>query len=129
GSALSPRRYPTRWSASATLCLPAFFFPRSGAHRALHSFPTRRSSDLQPGLDEGVQHVVDRLGGHTAQPLAHHADERGRIGVRRLDRKSTRLNSSHVKISYAVFCLKKKKRRSRKPCAKTCRTGLRSMKS
>src|SRR5690606_39490722 len=28
-----------------------------------------------------------------------------------LDRKSTRLNSSHVKISYAVFCLKKKKRR------------------
>src|SRR5436309_5149246 len=29
----------------------------------------------------------------------------------RRDRKSTRLNSSHVKISYAVFCLKKKKRR------------------
>src|SRR5690606_40696095 len=28
-----------------------------------------------------------------------------------LDRKSTRLNSSHVKISYAVFCLKKKKKR------------------
>src|SRR5690554_7468148 len=28
-----------------------------------------------------------------------------------LDRKSTRLNSSHVRISYAVFCLKKKKRR------------------
>src|SRR5207302_2856922 len=28
---------------------------------------------------------------------------------RRRDRKSTRLNSSHVKISYAVFCLKKKK--------------------
>src|SRR5437870_11291066 len=30
------------------------------------------------------------------------------LGVRRLDRKSTRLNSSHVAISYAVFCLKKK---------------------
>src|SRR5438067_3674173 len=29
-----------------------------------------------------------------------------------LDRKSTRLNSSHVSISYAVFCLKKKKRRN-----------------
>src|SRR5690606_41291135 len=29
--------------------------------------------------------------------------------LRRSDRKSTRLNSSHVKISYAVFCLKKKK--------------------
>src|SRR5690606_39387984 len=36
---------------------------------------------------------------------------RGRFaqGQRHLDRKSTRLNSSHVKISYAVFCLKKKK--------------------
>src|SRR6266498_3309755 len=30
-------------------------------------------------------------------------------GTRRRDRKSTRLNSSHVRISYAVFCLKKKK--------------------
>src|SRR5436309_8880706 len=30
---------------------------------------------------------------------------------RALDRKSTRLNSSHVKISYAVFCLKKKKKK------------------
>src|SRR5690606_41671480 len=30
------------------------------------------------------------------------------------DRKSTRLNSSHVKISYAVFCLKKKKARTKK---------------
>src|SRR5699024_9449111 len=33
------------------------------------------------------------------------------IGDYVLDRKSTRLNSSHVSISYAVFCLKKKKRR------------------
>src|SRR5437868_11936950 len=32
-----------------------------------------------------------------------------RIGVVERDRKSTRLNSSHVSISYAVFCLKKKK--------------------
>src|SRR4051794_41355602 len=32
-----------------------------------------------------------------------------RVSVRRRDRKSTRLNSSHPSISYAVFCLKKKK--------------------
>src|SRR2546422_8454115 len=38
------------------------------------------------------------------------ADERGAA-----DRKSTRLNSSHGYISYAVFCLKKKKRRRRWP--------------
>src|SRR5690606_41862268 len=31
------------------------------------------------------------------------------LDIRGIDRKSTRLNSSHVKISYAVFCLKKKK--------------------
>src|SRR5690606_7556333 len=37
--------------------------------------------------------------------------ESGRaVGFNPLDRKSTRLNSSHVKISYAVFCLKKKKK-------------------
>src|SRR5690606_41959243 len=33
--------------------------------------------------------------------------------ARRVDRKSTRLNSSHVKISYAVFCLKKKKKKQK----------------
>src|SRR3712207_8181232 len=32
--------------------------------------------------------------------------------IKRLDRKSTRLNSSHANISYAVFCLKKKKKKT-----------------
>src|SRR6266704_4131632 len=40
------------------------------------------------------------LGSHPGVPATH-------LGLR--DRKSTRLNSSHVSISYAVFCLKKKK--------------------
>src|SRR3712207_7971911 len=45
--------------------------------------------------------------GHvSAQPSAHQA-----VGVTAADRKSTRLNSSHANISYAVFCLKKKKKR------------------
>src|SRR3712207_8965448 len=35
--------------------------------------------------------------------------ERGDVIIRDKDRKSTRLNSSHANISYAVFCLKKKK--------------------
>src|SRR5690349_22689625 len=38
--------------------------------------------------------------------IAHRADGSG-------DRKSTRLNSSHVEISYAVFCLKKKKKKKK----------------
>src|SRR5436305_14918319 len=37
-----------------------------------------------------------------------HSDDRRRSLYRCADRKSTRLNSSHVRISYAVFCLKKK---------------------
>src|SRR6266403_6028565 len=49
--------------------------------------------------------------------LAHHAQaerrrRHRRFACRRRDRKSTRLNSSHVEISYAVFCLKKKKKQN-----------------
>src|SRR5438067_6144750 len=49
---------------------------------------------------------------HRHPPPADSSHARGRAAgvrtVRRRDRKSTRLNSSHVSISYAVFCLKKK---------------------
>src|SRR5690606_41532989 len=63
---------------------------------------------------EGLQARAQRLepaGGLREHLRFHHQAsalvERGH-GVHSLDRKSTRLNSSHVKISYAVFCLKKK---------------------
>src|SRR5699024_11681708 len=88
-------------------------------HRALHSFPTRRSSDLPQG---GAPLPAARHGRRD-----HHRERPGLRGDRRglgaagaaahdpvlrerapQDRKSTRLNSSHVSISYAVFCLKKK---------------------
>src|SRR5436309_12653724 len=42
-----------------------------------------------------------------------------RASPRHPDRKSTRLNSSHVKISYAVFCLKKKKKKKSDNLSKT----------
>src|SRR5256885_11963483 len=45
--------------------------------------------------------IEQRLGGHKAQQRVQFAWFRG-------DRKSTRLNSSHLVISYAVFCLQKK---------------------
>src|SRR5439155_2531673 len=61
-----------------------------------------------------VDYVVVNEGEQTAVELAHllagsapHAPEHV-LGLG--DRKSTRLNSSHVAISYAVFCLKKKKK-------------------
>src|SRR2546429_7317676 len=41
------------------------------------------------------------------------------------DRKSTRLNSSHGYISYAVFCLKKKRKTQRYPCESTLSSGPR----
>src|SRR2546426_7286977 len=48
---------------------------------------------------------------HAADPAAHGQRNTNRRAdsPHRLDRKSTRLNSSHLVISYAVFCLKKKK--------------------
>src|SRR5437870_6650073 len=59
----------------------------------------------------------DGRGGRDDQDQAaeeHHRE--GSLSRRAADRKSTRLNSSHVAISYAVFCLKKKKKES-KPLA------------
>src|SRR5258708_20465570 len=86
-------------------------------------FPTRRSSDLQ----QGATYKSRTLTGHIIRkrPEVQIAAEawrrvkgmlvefgltpaaRSRLEVER-DRKSTRLNSSHQIISYAVFCLKKK---------------------
>src|SRR5947209_14632976 len=50
-----------------------------------------------------------RTGDEIGRWLAMSADEQWRL----LDRKSTRLNSSHANISYAVFCLKKKNKEIR----------------
>src|SRR5205807_6634098 len=79
-------------------------------HRLLPSFPTRRSSDLhfRPAREIGnVAHRDSRF----AQQLGGPAKLLREAGIAvREDRKSTRLNSSHLVISYAVFCLKKKKK-------------------
>src|SRR5690606_40551016 len=51
--------------------------------------------------------ALGRAGGPVAPRLPGHPGGGGGAARPRPDRKSTRLNSSHVKISYAVFCLKK----------------------
>src|SRR3712207_6875364 len=62
------------------------------------------------GEGEAAPDLADLAGLHDGRDrgLAAHADQGDALGPRR-DRKSTRLNSSHANISYAVFCLKKKK--------------------
>src|SRR5690242_2605917 len=91
-------------------------------HRDLHSFPTRRSSDLAFISTSTHQtlsplSIIDILNvvkescqeafnlpsfNTTLQTIKSHFFDRNYE-----DRKSTRLNSSHMSISYAVFCLKK----------------------
>src|SRR5690606_41888155 len=97
--------------------------------RVLHSFPTRRSSDLvleglaqpvgggphggggQGAAREDAQNFGGEIGVGARRGGADFFVAQGRPALGHVqaavgDRKSTRLNSSHVKISYAVFCLK-----------------------
>src|SRR5699024_12578536 len=82
----------------------------------LHSFPTRRSSDLfknSPML-EAMSFLLclsmDCRSSYAILEKQSNTVCRSCSDRCRADRKSTRLNSSHVSISYAVFCLKKKKK-------------------
>src|SRR5690606_42112843 len=90
---------------------PPPFFSHGYPHpRDQLSFPTRRSSDLHVAgaVGAGDRRVVDGLQEFGGGAGAAQQGEVARGRRRGQDRKSTRLNSSHVKISYAVFCLKKK---------------------
>src|SRR5699024_12632086 len=97
------------------------------AHGHLHPFPTRRSSDLWATASWEIcasnsSRICSRWSWHFSPALklelSSHDCKMTSAGwpefyrirsLALLDRKSTRLNSSHVSISYAVFCLKKKK--------------------
>src|SRR5215469_7704275 len=80
-------------------CLLFFFFFNDTATTEIYTLSLHDALPIGPGF--GRQHPNDSALGET-----------GLAGAARLlswaDRKSTRLNSSHVEISYAVFCLKKK---------------------
>src|SRR5437879_8684103 len=106
---------------------PYVLFPPPLGPSELHSFPTRRSSDL---VEEQVVlafaaggRAVDRdLLAHSPRsplgPATGFVHQDGLAAVTEIprgDRKTTRLNSSHRCISYAVFCLKKKNIENNKP--------------
>src|SRR5690349_24108702 len=97
-------------------CILFFFSSRRRHTRSLRDW----SSDVCSSDLRSIQSGGRTAPGDTASaggPAAHrhgHVVRAGATttevrGCARLDRKSTRLNSSHVEISYAVFCLKKKK--------------------
>src|SRR5206468_12435742 len=103
---------PATHSCSASLARHSFFFfmirrpPRSTLFPYTTLFRSLNVGEGRAGRDGGrLGHLGHRRGGR-----------RGRVAARRAvgpDRKSTRLNSSHDQISYAVFCLKKKKTEER----------------
>src|SRR5437588_5122286 len=82
-------------------------------------FPTRRSSDLTP-----ARAIDPSILARIRVPVQ--SDKQGIEAADVLDRKSTRLNSSHTVISYAVFCLKKKKEGRWQECNSHCDCCLHS---
>src|SRR5690348_18046404 len=77
-----------------------------------------RSVDAQKAFEAAVQKIgpAGALKNEFRRSTAAIVAEKMMVGAAILDRKSTRLNSSHPSISYAVFCLKKKK----KECVMAC---------
>src|SRR5690554_7482112 len=97
--------------AMSELYMPVFFtfFFNDTATTEIYTLSLHDALPISYGGDCPVSH---RAGGGSqrASPQSLPTGE-GAGGIRRPgDRKSTRLNSSHVRISYAVFCLKKKKK-------------------
>src|SRR5205814_5665372 len=93
----------------AQTLLYLLFFSLSGTHPDLHSFPTLRSSDLASLLPPwALVSSYPSSGTYMLPRTFRAAHGHGRWVTHTRDRKSTRLNSSHLGISYAVFCLKKK---------------------
>src|SRR3712207_8432331 len=79
-------------------------FPYTTLFRSLSRFRRRRLGFVFQAFN-----LIDSLSARENIALPVELDGR-EVDEPRLDRKSTRLNSSHANISYAVFCLKKKKK-------------------
>src|SRR5690348_17490644 len=94
-----------------------FFFHCYLDHRALHSFPTRRSSDLVAMSISPARRRTASVAVRCSSTVRCAVVTQVILEPVPRDRKSTRLNSSHPSISYAVFCLKKKKKNNHERCA------------
>src|SRR3712207_8892636 len=81
-------------------------FPYTTLFRSEVARAEPRAGERLPGGGYRAEAHAARI--HSRDGRAHHAGERLPAELPRQDRKSTRLNSSHANISYAVFCLKQK---------------------
>src|SRR5689334_23563987 len=108
---------PNQAAASARSAEPVARAPKKGDHvflvdgssyifRAYHALPplNRKSDGLQVNAVLGFCNMLWKL-------LRDMPEDNRPTHLAIIDRKSTRLNSSHSSISYAVFCLKKKKKK------------------
>src|SRR5207302_9629417 len=77
-------------------------------------FRSRRCRARGDRLGLRDEHRESARGISHALPGQRSGADSGSAALPESDRKSTRLNSSHVKISYAVFCLKKKKKQKKR---------------
>src|SRR5204862_6329837 len=94
------------------MSLLLFFFSHSCSLRVLHSFPTRRSSDLDgfvSALDVDAVAVLLMTVPLGMVPSGCTLIVNCALPLLAVERKSTRLNSSHVEITDAVFCWKKER--------------------
>src|SRR5207253_11490557 len=88
-------------------------FPYTTLFRSQQTVALKERAEQLAQREDALRRHVERLkeGGQTlAAERKAHFEAKARWESERRDRKSTRLNSSHVAISYAVFCLKKKNR-------------------
>src|SRR5947209_13870403 len=95
--------------------------PRSTLFPYTTLFRSKMPDDLKPQLDETISYLkAAGIASYCAEGveaddyiacLARRASDASMMTVIARDRKSTRLNSSHANISYAVFCLKKKNKK------------------
>src|SRR5690349_21925371 len=108
--------YNTYVDISHTCCLIfSLFFFNATATTEIYTLSLHDALPISKGL-EGAYYNDEK---EALQVIGQEKPIVGSVSLgfylaHRQDRKSTRLNSSHVEISYAVFCLKKKKKKNRK---------------
>src|SRR5207302_9238301 len=104
---ITPTSTTQLYTLSLHDALPIFHFSEDARHLQRHLPP-------QPiGLHDVHRRQESRLPKQVGPRVFYLHLQCAELIVQRQDRKSTRLNSSHVKISYAVFCLKKKNKKKK----------------